>query len=81
MARLPFLDIHGWPAPSTDPAIPCLYKGHILGLIKLVAVFFWTHLRTQCHGQVVYNYCSFFPQRLDILFSHSLDIENFIWNL
>ena len=40
MACLPFLDIHGWPGPSMDPAIPCLHKGHILGLIKLVAVFF-----------------------------------------
>ena len=41
MARLPFLDIHGWPGdggPSMDPAIPCLHKGHILGSIKLVTV-------------------------------------------
>ena len=28
------------------PAIPCLHKGHILGSIKSVAVFFCAHLRT-----------------------------------
>ena len=41
MARLPFLDIRGWPddrGPSMDPAIPCLHKCHILDSIKLVTV-------------------------------------------
>ena len=56
MARLPFLDIHGWPGPSMDSAIPCFHKGYIFGSIKLVAVFFCAHLRTQCNRQVVYNY-------------------------
>ena len=57
---------------------PCLHKVHILGSIKLVAVFFCAHLRTQCYWQVLYNYCSFFTQRLDILFSHR-DIQNCIF--
>ena len=35
MARLPFLDIHRWPGPPADPAIPCLHKGHDLGPTKL----------------------------------------------
>ena len=51
MARLPFLDIHRWPddgGPSTEPAIPCLHKGHILGSIRSVAVFFF-FLRTFAH--------------------------------
>ena len=46
MARLPFLNIHGWPGPSMDSAAPCLHKGHTFGSIKLVAVFFCAHLRT-----------------------------------
>ena len=83
IACLPFLDTHGWPGdggPSMDPAIPCLHKGHILDSIKSVAVFSCAHLRTQCYKQVVYKYCSFFPQRLDILFSHR-GIQNCISNL
>ena len=49
-----------------DSATPCLHKGHIFGSIKLVAVIFCAHLRTQCYGKVVFNYCSFFRQHLDI---------------
>ena len=67
--------IHGWPGihcwpgyggPSMDSATPYLHKGHIFGSIKLVALFFCAHLRTHSYGQVIYNYCNFFPQHFDI---------------
>ena len=48
MARLLFLDMHGWPddgGPSMYLAIPCLHNGRISGSIELVAVFFCAHLR------------------------------------